>query len=95
MAGGRPTHNEEALKERITIRVTKEQLERIEKLADFCELPKTRMAHNLLIIGLQQSETLKAGGFMHIAKGIVKSSEFIKSFSESHHAAMKKGTIAV
>lgn len=94
MADGRPTHKEKALDKRITIRLTKEQLERIEKLADFCELTKTRMAYNLLISGLQQGETLKAGGFMHIAKGLIRSSEFIKSFSESHHKAIKKGKIA-
>lgn len=88
---GKPANWNEALEYRITVRVTKEQMERIEKMAEFCELPKTRMAHNLIINGLEQCEALKKGGFMHIAKGLIKGSQFLKELNNSREKAHEKG----
>lgn len=92
---GRPPLEEHAAEHKIMVRVNDEQMARIEALADFCEIPKTTMAKNLLMSGVEQAESLKTFGFMHIAKGLIRSSDFVKGFSEEHRKAIKKGKIAV
>lgn len=92
---GRPPLSEEgAAEHKIMVRVTDEQMARIEELAKFCELPKTTMAKNLLMSGVEQAEALRTFGFMHIAKGLIRSSDFIKDFSKQHKRAIEEGKIA-
>lgn len=76
---GRKPKDGEIRETKITIKVTEKEAERIKKMAEFVELPKTVMTRNLVLSELDTMETLHKTGVLHIAKGIVKTSEWLKA----------------
>ena len=90
----RSKKDEENKTNKVTIRLTDTELKEVEKLAEFCELNKAQMIRNLTMAGLEQSKILKNLGFMHIAKGLIKTSDFTKEFKKELERAIKeKGNI--
>ncbi len=56
----------------LTIRVSEEEYKRIENIANKIGIPKTRLARNLIIAGLEDAELLDKLGAFDIAKLIEK-----------------------
>jgi predicted DNA-binding protein len=57
------------------IRFSKEEMERIEKVAKKLNMPKARLIRNLTLIGLEDAELYEKLGFFEIAKLIKKLKE--------------------
>ena len=57
---------------RITIRLSEEEYERIEKVAKKLNMPISRVIRNLTMAGLEDAELLDKLGFFNIAKIIEK-----------------------
>ena len=57
---------------RITIRLSEEEYERIEKVAKKLNMPISRVIRNLTMAGLEDAELLDKLGFFDIAKMIEK-----------------------
>jgi len=66
---------EEKRKYEIRVRLTKEEMERIEKVAKKLNMPKARLIRNLTLIGLEDAELYEKLGFFEIAKLIKKLKE--------------------
>lgn len=62
----------------ITFRLTSEELERLQKLADKYEIPRHRFIHNLLIVGLDTLEDLEKIGVVKAALLARTAQEFVK-----------------
>jgi predicted DNA-binding protein len=56
----------------LTIRISERDYERLEKIGDKLEIPKTRLARNLILMALEDAETYNKLGFFEIAKAINK-----------------------
>ena len=56
----------------LTIRVSEEEYKRIEKIANKIGVPKTRLARNLIIAGLEDAELLNRLGAFDIVIAIEK-----------------------
>ena len=56
----------------ITIRLSTEELERIEKMAKKIGLTKTQTARNLILVGLEDAEFYNKLGLFDMAKAILK-----------------------
>jgi len=67
---------------KITLKMSAEQLKRVEKIAEYLEIPKTVIARNMLLSGLESAETMKITGVLSIAKGIIKTSEWLAKTKE-------------
>lgn len=76
--------------QRISIRVTPEEKERIDKMSEFLEIPTTTLGRNLLLTSLEDQEMLKMLG---ITKGKKKIEEFIEKFQEAKEK-LKDGTLS-
>jgi len=57
---------------RITIRLSEEEYERIEKVAKKLNMPISRVIRNLTMAGLEDAELLDKLGFFDVAKMIEK-----------------------
>jgi predicted transcriptional regulator len=56
----------------LTIRLSEEEYNKIEKIAEKIDIPKTRLARNLIISGLKDAELLEKLGFFKVAEIIQK-----------------------
>lgn len=63
----------------VSFKVSEEESTRIDKLAKSLEVPKTVLMRNLLLDALDDAEMLEKIGALKIAKGIKKTSEFLKT----------------
>ena len=77
-SGRKPTDGE-VRNSKITIKVTEEELARIEEMAKYIDIPKTVAVRNFVLITLEDMERLKRVGLLQIAKGIIKTSDWIKA----------------
>ena len=77
---GRKTIDSEVLTETISIRLTKQELEEFQRIADNVGMAKTRLMRNTLMIGLDDIKTLNKIG---ILKGAVKFVDFKERFLNS------------
>ncbi len=68
---GRKTIDQEAISETISIRLTKSELERINKIAEDLDMPKTRFMRNMLINSLDEAEKLHKIGALKGAKKLL------------------------
>ncbi len=66
----------------ISLKLSVEEVERINNLAKYIDLPKTVLMRNLILSGLSDAEILKKAGVLSLAKGIQKTSEFLKTYRE-------------
>jgi len=62
----------------ITFRLTSEELERLQKLADKYEIPRHRFIHNLVVVGLDTMEDLEKIGVVKATLLARSAQEFIK-----------------
>ncbi|MDQ1282183.1 MAG: hypothetical protein QG630_534 [Patescibacteria group bacterium] len=70
---GRKPIDKEPLTETISIRLTKSEMERLEKIAKDIDLPKTRLIRNLVLNSLEEANFLNNIG---ILKGTKKLLDF-------------------
>jgi len=63
---------EEKRKYEVRVRLTKEEMERIEKVANKLGIPKARLIRNLTLAGLEDAELLEKLGFFEIVKLLKK-----------------------
>jgi len=63
---------EEKRKYEIRVRLTKEEMERLEKIAKKLNIPKARLVRNLTLIALEDAELFAKLGFFDIIKMIEK-----------------------
>ncbi len=68
--------------EKITIKLSKDEIKRIIELSEFLDMPKTVLVRNLVLSGLDEAELLKKLGFLSVVKNIKKTSEFLILFKE-------------
>ncbi len=66
----KPKKNEDEKRKNVTITLDPEVLQRVEKLADFIEIPRSKAFENLLIIGLDMIEDLEKFKLITIGKWI-------------------------
>ena len=66
---------EEKRKYEIRVRLTKEEMERIEKVAKKLNMPKARLIRNLALVGLQDAELFAKLGLFDLVKLIEKIKE--------------------
>jgi len=76
-AGRKPIDTEKR-ETRITIKISEKELKDIEELAKYTELPKTVMARNFLLYGMEEAKGFKRLGLLKIGIGIIKTSDFLK-----------------
>ena len=81
-AGRKTIETEKARNISITIRVTEEENKEIEDMAKYIEAPKTRLMRNLILMQLDEMKSFRKYGILHIAKGVLKTIDFVKSFNE-------------
>jgi predicted DNA-binding protein len=63
---------EEKRKYEVRIRLTKEEMERVEKVAKKLNIPKAKLMRNLTLAGLEDAELLNKLGLFDIVKMIEK-----------------------
>jgi len=63
---------DEKRKYEVRVRLSKEEMERIEKVAQKLKIPKARLIRNLTLGGLEDAELLEKLGFFEIAKLLKK-----------------------
>lgn len=63
---------------KLSVKISKEEMERIEEIAKYLEIPKATIARNFMIIGLDEAELFRKIGILSVAKKIKKTSEGIK-----------------
>ena len=68
---------------RATVKFSENEMKEIQELSNYLEIPKTVLIRNLTLNGLEEANSLKKLGFLKIAKGIIKSSEWLKEFKKS------------
>jgi predicted DNA-binding protein len=66
---------EKKRKYEVRIRLTKEEMERIEKVAKKLNMPKARLIRNLALVGLQDAELFAKLGLFDLVKSIEKIKE--------------------
>jgi len=66
---------EEKRKYEIRVRLTKEEMKRIEKVANKLGIPKARLTRNLTLAGLEDAELLEKLGLFEVIKIIEKIKE--------------------
>lgn len=66
---------EEKRKYEVRVRLTKEEMERIEKVAKKLNMPKARLIRNLALVGLQDAELFAKLGLFDLVKLIEKIKE--------------------
>ncbi len=81
---GRKPIDTEKRETRITIKFSENEIKEIEKLAEYMELPKTVLARNLLLFGLDEMKGFRRLGILNIAKGVIKTSDFLKKIKFSN-----------
>ena len=62
----------------ISFKISKDEFERLSKLAESLEIPKTVLLRNLFLDALDDAEALNRIGAFKIVKGIKKTSEFLE-----------------
>jgi len=60
------------MKTKIAITVESEVLEKIDEMAQECELSRSQFIQNLLSVGLADAQALKVVGFMDLAKLVIR-----------------------
>ncbi len=73
---------------KITIKVSEEEMERMEKLAEYMEIPKTVAVRNMALFGLEEAEAMRRLGILSISKGLVKTSDWLEKIMKAK--AIKK-----
>ena len=81
-AGRKPLDGEKR-EIKISIKFSESEMKEIEKLAKYVELPKTVLARNLLLFGLDEMKGFKRTGLLQVGIGVIKTSEFLKKFINS------------
>ena len=66
---------EEKRKYEVRVRLTKEEMERIEKVAKKLNMPKARLIRNLALVGLEDAELFAKLGLFDLVKLIEKIKE--------------------
>ncbi len=79
---GRKPKDEVVREERLTIKLSKEEVEKISEMAEYLEIPKTVFARNLILQGLSDAKLFRNIGLLQIAKGVVKTSDFLKQWQK-------------
>ncbi len=73
----------------VTFKLSEDEVKRLNEMAEYIEAPKSVFARNMLLDGLKEMEYLKKVGALKTAKGILKTSEFLKELT-----SIKKNHIA-
>jgi len=68
---------------KITIKFSEDEMERIEKMAEYLEIPKTVATRNMALMSLEEMEAYKKYGILQVAKGIIKTSDWLKEFKKN------------
>ena len=69
--------------ERITISLDKEVKEKLDEYAKLYDIPTSRLARNMVYVGLDQVNFLHRCGFGHVARGMDKFKELFQNLIES------------
>ena len=69
--------------ERITISLDKEVKKQLDKYARQYDIPTSRLARNMVYVGLEHFDFLHKCGFGHITKGIDKFKELFQNLLDS------------
>jgi uncharacterized protein (UPF0216 family) len=77
MTKGRKTIDKEALTETISLRFTKQELEKISTIAKELDMPKTRLMRNLALSSLEEAKIFHKLG---ILKGVKRFQDFKERF---------------
>jgi len=64
----------------VSFKLADDEIERITKLANFLDIPKTALIRNFVLSSLDDAELLKKAGVLSLAKGIKKTSEFLSKY---------------
>ena len=73
----------------VFFRVTDNEADRIEQLANYLEISKSTMLRNLALSSLEDAELFKKMGILKLAKGIKKTSEAVVALKEIRNQATK------
>jgi hypothetical protein len=65
--------------ERITISLDKEVKEKLDEYAKLYDIPTSRIARNMVYVGLDQVRFLHLCGFGHVARGLDKFKELFQN----------------
>jgi len=84
---GRKPKDEVVREERMTIKLSVEEVERIDAMAKYVGIPKTVAARNMALMSLEEMESMKKYGILQIAKGIVRTSDWLKAFKKNKPVA--------
>jgi len=68
---------------KIFIKISEEEEQRIIKMAEYMDIPKSVAARNMTLMSLDEVEAMKRLGILQIAKGIVKTSDWLKAFRKN------------
>ena len=74
------------MKTKIAITVESEVLEKIDKMAQECELSRSQFIQNLLSVGLADAQALKVVGLMDLAKLVIR----VKDKVDKRLSSLKK-----
>ena len=66
----------------VNLKLADDELEKITDLANYLDIPKTVLMRNFILSGLEEAELFKKTGILEIAKGVIKTSEFIKKYKD-------------
>jgi len=73
-SGGRKPLDTVVRETKLYIKVSIEEMERIEEITKYLEIPRTTVARNFLLYGLEDAELFRKIGLLAIAKKIKKTS---------------------
>jgi len=65
---------------RMTIKFSEKEIEEINKLSKYLQIPKTVVARNLTLYGLEEAKGFKRLGLLEIVKKLIKTSEWLNKF---------------
>ena len=74
--------------ERITISLDRKVKEKLDEYAKLYDIPTSRLARNMLYVGMDQFQILHKMGFGHISKGLDKFKELFQNLVNSEGKAV-------
>lgn len=75
---GRKPKDKVVRESRMTLKFSEEEIQKIENMAAYLDIPKTVAARNLLLYGLEAIETMQHDKLLEPSKGIIKTSEWLE-----------------
>ena len=90
----KPKKPEDEKRKNVTVTLSPEVLDRVEKLAEFIELPRSKVFENLLIVALDMIEDMEKFKLITIGKWIKKGSKRLRESFQTTAREMEKESAA-